>query len=306
MDNLKRAPSTASRQRSMHASPSTHNTPFFNLTLTVLVDRYLRALQTDYAPKTIKNHRYTLAPFVRGIGHDYVTDIKLWDVEEYLINKKDMQSSISTTKGVFRQFFQWCEQSCEIQLSFNWQAIKKKKVSYTPPTIFTKENVQQVVSACKDYQDALLISLLFYTGMRISEALNLQLRDINGTQIRVRGKGSYDRVVHMPRKLAGQILGYCTDGYVFKPLQKQSNHPEERYVSAYGVRDRIQREFLNTLGKKMKPHDLRHSFAVAYLMAGGDLRSLQLILGHASLETTQWYLQFSDSQTGKIYAKVFG
>lgn len=271
-----------------------------------LLRMYLKHLQTDYAQKTIDNQRHVLTPFFRALQKTDVTKITHEDVNNYLIDSKGMRSTKSTTKGIMRRFFKWCEEVRGLELSLNWEAIKRKKVPGQRPTIFTHDEIRTVVENCKQYQDGLLISVLFYTGMRIGEVLNFHIHDLTGTQIRIRGKGSFDRVVHLPKKIVDEVRDHCDNGYVFKPLQEHSNHPNDKYISAYGVRDRIQAEFMRILGKKMKPHDIRHSFAVNFLLSGGDTRSLQLILGHASLETTQWYLQFTDSQVGNVYAKIFG
>lgn len=267
---------------------------------------YLKHLEADYAQKTINNRRYILAPFFRTLDQKDVTKITHADLNDYLIDSDSMRSTKSVSKTVFRHFFKWCTEVQGLELTINWESIKRKKVPGQRPTILSKREIYRVIDSCKQYQDALLISVLFHTGMRIGEVLDFKLEDLASTQIRIRGKGSLDRVVHLPLTIADEVRDYCRQGYVFKPLQEHSNHSNEKYKSAYAVRDRIQAEFKRTLGVKMKPHDLRHSFAVNFLLSGGDLRSLQIILGHASLETTQMYLHFTDSQVGDVYAKIFG
>lgn len=266
--------------------------------VSLLVREYLLhcKLIERHADKTINNRKYVLTPFFRDLGITFAEDITLYDVDRYFMDHQELAvSSVTTSRRNVRLFFQWCYEYREIQLLFNYAAIKTKKYKPQKKRILTREEVMGVVSTTQHIQDRLIISLMFETGMRIGELLNLQTIDISGVSISIRGKGEKDRIVVMPHDLARAIREYAADrdvGHVFRPLQRQKGMPD-RYVSDYGVRGRIQREFMRH-GIKMHPHLLRHSFAVDWLQRGGDIRTLQLLLGHESIETTQWYLQLSD------------
>lgn len=279
-----------------------------------LVNDYLTYLRDaeNKAAATLGNHRDILQPLFRSLHKGDITDVTLYEVDDYLMKRlgRCKPSTVSLERQVTRSFFQWCEEYLELPLKFRYAAIKRSKVKPPKVQALEREAITKVVKDCAEEQDGLIISVLFETGVRISEVLSLQIEDIKGSQVRIRGKGEVDRIVVMTPYLAASLRSYAQNhryltGHVFRPLQKHANHPNDRYVSAYGVRDRIEREFAKH-GIKMHPHQLRHSFAVDYLMRGGDLRSLQLLLGHASIETTQRYLGLSDAQLEAIYHRTMG
>src|ERR1044072_467774 len=276
-----------------------------------ITERYLEYIEKiDHkVPTTVKNRRHILIPFFRWWDGE-ITELTLQDIDNYFIERATQikRSSIGIERQCFRSFFQYCQEYLEMDMQFRWEVITRKKEKPSTVRTYTRKEVGEVIGLGTELQDKLMISLMFETGIRIGELLNLQVHDIHGTQLHIRGKGEEDRTVFMSQRLADAIQHHkaCrgfTLGYLFRPLQKHKNHTNDRYVSAYAVRDRIQRAF-KRCGYTMKPHHLRHSFAVNWVMNGGDIRTLQIILGHASIETTQWYLRFSDIQTHSIYDRV--
>lgn len=276
-----------------------------------LLYEYAKYCKREYAPSTANNRRDMLRAIFRELDVSDLTEVMLYDIEAFIDRREaiDKPTTISAKRQALRSFFRYCYEVREISLSFFWANIHRKKVRAPRVETFTREQILDVIDDCMRRQDRLMISVLFYTGIRISELLNMQLGDLRGRQAQVRGKGTYDRVVHMPLSLATELRDYCaargiTAGHIFRPLQKHNSHPSDRYISAYSVRERIKREFKKH-GIQMHPHQLRHSFAVDWLMRGGDLRTLQIILGHDSIETTQAYLGLTDNQTADIYEKIF-
>lgn len=275
----------------------------------VLVSSYLEYIEKIelLATTTVDNRRHILVPFFRAV-QKAPQDITLQDIDRYYIARHHeiKASSMGAEKQCLRSFFKYCQEYCEIPMLFRWEVIRRKKEKPPKMHTFTKEQVGEVIGLCTELQDKLIIALLFETGIRIGELLVLRIEDISGTQIQVRGKGEYDRVVFMSDRLAEALQHYTKGrkaGYVFRPLQNHVNHTNDRYISAYAVRDRIQRAF-KRCGHTMHPHQLRHSMAINWLLKRGDLRSLQIILGHSNLETTQRYLQLTDVQMQDIYRRT--
>ncbi len=281
--------------------------------LLMLVNQYLIHIEKveRLAIATVKNRKYILGAFARDTEFTDVRNITPYDIDEYFITHcaADKPSSLNTRKRCFRLFFQYCQEYREINIAFNWDVIRLRKDK--PPRVisFTAETVAAVIDTCTVLQDKLIIATMFETGMRIGEILTFKVENIYGTEIQVRGKGQVDRLVYMSKDLAKQMRSFLKQeqrfaGYVFRPLQKQRNHPEQGYISAYAVRDRIEAAFKRH-GIKMHPHQLRHSFAVEWVRSGGDIRTLQVLLGHENMETTERYLQFSDTQMQENYDRVF-
>src|SRR6185295_9292601 len=277
-----------------------------------VVERYLEYIEKieGLAPSTVLNRRYILLPFFRECDKQ-PQDMTIQDMDAYFMRRlgEVKRSSLELEKQAFRSFFNYCHGYLEMDLKFRWETIRRKKVKQGKVKTFSREEITQVLEACKETQDKIIISVMVESGMRIGEILKLRIEDISLTQIRVRGKGSNNRVVYISPGLAQAITryklsrGYWT-GYLFRPLQKHKNHANDCYVSAYGIRDRIERAFAKC-GHKMHPHQLRHTFAINWIEAGGDIRTLQILLGHSSIETTQCYLQLTDIQTQSIYNRVF-
>jgi len=260
--------------------------------------------------KTVDNQRYILGPFLKRLNKPNVADIRLEDVDAFWVERgmEVKPSSLNAEKQVVRSFFAYCQAHLLIEMQFDFRIIRRQK--QRPPRVIplTEEQVSQVVSGAQNHQLQIIITVMFETGLRIGELINLCWEDICGTQVRVRGKGSKDRLVFLPTDLAKVLRNFGKSkgvfaGHVFRPEQAHRNHPSDRYLSAYAIRDRVEREF-KKYGIEMHPHQLRHSFAVRWVQKGGDLRTLQLILGHDSLETTQRYLGFGNNYLNEVFNNV--
>lgn len=279
------------------------------LTLTNQYLIYIERIE-QVAATTVKNRRYILLPFFRTLGISDVTQISLYDIDEYFMHRtRDKRSTTSSKRQVLRSFFQYCQEYREINLMFAWHTIHRVKTKSEKVVPIPREDVNKVVQSCLREQDRLMIALMFETGMRIGEVLKMKIEDMGDGQIRIRGKGSNDRLVFMSPELTKRLDVHrmnrgIVKGCYFRPLQRHNSHPSDRYISAYSVRDRIEREF-KRFGIDMHPHVLRHSFAVDWLDRGGDIRTLQTLLGHESIETTQWYLNLTDRHRKATYLTVF-
>jgi integrase/recombinase XerC len=157
-------------------------------------------------------------------------------------------------------------------------------------------------------RDAALMELLYGVGLRVSEACALALGDLEGELVRVRsGKGGKDRVVPIGRKAAAALaaclaardhLGHPTTG---------ARDPAAVFLNDRGGRltprsaQRLVRRAAELVGVRATPHSLRHSFATHLLDGGADLRSIQELLGHASLGSTQIYTRVSMDRLMAVY-----
>lgn len=273
-----------------------------------LIGQYLDYLSGagKVADKTKTARKSMLQAFLGALAYPEVDAITLLEVDDYLyaLSQRVKGSTVNQHKQALRLFFEFCQARRDIRLQFDYTMIRRTRERAPQVITFTRDQITAVVLGCVLEMDALMIATLYETGMRIGELANLKVEDIRDTEIQIRGKGEKDRLVMMPPDLARAIRRHITGrgifrGHVFQPLQQHVNHPNDRY-GTMRMRQRIQREFKRS-GIDMHPHQLRHSFAYNWLMADGNLRTLQKLLGHDSLETTQRYLCLTDNHLRDDY-----
>jgi integrase/recombinase XerC len=181
------------------------------------------------------------------------------------------------------------------------------------PSFLTQEEIEQLLEAPdlskpQGQRDRALIELLYASGLRVSELVNLNLEqvDLHTREIRVRGKGSKERMVLMGKPAATALNAYLNQGRPSLLGEKRSN---AIFLNRYGQRimerrvQKIIQEYAERAGidKRVHPHMLRHTFATHLLDGSADLRVVQELLGHANLSSTQIYTHITKSQARKVY-----
>jgi integrase/recombinase XerD len=192
--------------------------------------------------------------------------------------------------------------------------IESPKKWHRLPTVLNEQAIEKLLCAPDPAEDvhamrdrAILI-VLYATGMRASELVGLKIRDIDfklGT-VRVLGKGSKERVI----PIAGKALGVTVD-YIenYRPLLITTEDNDEVFLSRTGrplIREdiyRIVRKYIRRacVKGKVSPHTLRHSFATQLLAGGADLRSVQEMLGHSDISTTQIYTHVDTARLKAVH-----
>ena len=156
-----------------------------------------------------------------------------------------------------------------------------------------------------------MIELLFSTGCRLSEVIGINLEDLNyqDLSIRVIGKGNKERIIPIGSTALGAVEKYLEEGR--KELVNPNTKTDALFLNHHGGRLSRQGFWkilkrLTTdanIEKEITPHTLRHSFATHLLMNGADLRSVQEMLGHADISTTQIYTHISNTRLKDVYSK---
>jgi integrase/recombinase XerD len=169
------------------------------------------------------------------------------------------------------------------------------------PDYLEREQVDEILTAAKtsNHRDYLLLRFMWRTGVRVSEAINVTPNDIefkNGVVNIRKAKGGKQRRVPLDADTLKMLSDYIL----------ALNTPEDRPIFAI---TRVQvfyivKKYGNMTGVNIHPHTLRHSFAINLVRGGTDLRRVQLMLGHSSLNITQVYLQFNDNDLREAYEKV--
>jgi integrase/recombinase XerD len=179
------------------------------------------------------------------------------------------------------------------------------------PRVLSREEVARLLREPKGtdpraLRDRALLELMYACGLRVSEAIGLQLADVDLDEaiLRARGKGSKERLVPIGRQAVSALRAYCARG---RPALLGARPEASLFVNRRGsglTRQgayKIIQGHARGAGLAMSPHTLRHSFATHLLAGGCDLRSLQEMLGHADLATTQIYTQLSAERLKDAY-----
>ncbi len=160
-------------------------------------------------------------------------------------------------------------------------------------------------------RDRAMIELFYSAGIRLSELTGLNIEDLDFNQglLKVRGKGRKERIVPMGQAAIDAINAYLKRRGEFAAKRKEPVADEPLFISARGARmnrrgvarvvERVVQ--LSGIGRKISPHTLRHSFATHLLQHGADLRSLQMMLGHTDISTTQIYTLVSRAHLQSVY-----
>jgi integrase/recombinase XerD len=176
--------------------------------------------------------------------------------------------------------------------------IKAPKVDKRLPKFITYDELNKLIENAENYRDKLIIKFLFYTGVRVSELVKIKKNDIIFEEgfVKVYGKGGKERIVPIPKELLNELKDYINKINT-ENIFPLSSRQVERIIKNIAKKAGI--------NKKVTPHVLRHSLATTLLSKGVDIRYIQEILGHSSLNITQIYTHVVPNQLKEIYNKVF-
>ena len=238
-----------------------------------------------------------------------VTDLNLNNYISYLFSIGLKSSSINRKISSIKHFYLFLLKKKVIKNSPADEITTPKQEKYLP-TSMSEDEVESLLGSPKssikiERRDKAMIEILYATGMRISELVNLKLTDIdfNRSVLKVFGKGSKERLVPYGEKAAEALRIYLEDR---KKLDSKdvflSNRGTRITRGAFWQRIKIYIKREN-LKSSISPHTLRHAFATHLLNRGADLRSVQILLGHSDLSTTQIYTHIAKKRLGEILKK---
>ena len=282
------------------------------------IDKYLEYLKIikKYSIKTIEAYKEDLIEYNEFLGNNFIniTNIDKELVNKYLkflyerkLNKNTICRKLSSIRGLYNYLV------LEEIITDNYfnNISNPKKEEYLPK--FLKESdLDKIFEACTDdtpanQRDTVIIELLYATGLRVSELVNIKLKDIDTKEktIEVLGKGSKERIVIYNNHTSTALKKYLNNGY------NEFNKKNSNYLilNKYGdkLSERYIRDIINKLVRiaglniKISPHTLRHTFATDMLEEGADLVTVKELLGHESLNTTSIYTHITNEQIKKTY-----
>ena len=173
------------------------------------------------------------------------------------------------------------------------------------PTVLSEQEIQLIFSNIKNLKHKAILSLIYSSGIRIGEALNLTINDLDSDRMLIsirRGKGEKDRMVPMASNVLKLLRVYYKE---YKPVNYLFNGNDNGSYSATSVRNVLKRAvYKSNIKKNVTPHTLRHSYATHLLEKGTDLRYIQVILGHSSVKTTEIYTHVSTKNLQAIKSPI--
>ena len=286
-----------------------------------LIEKYISYISGErgLAKNSIESYKRDLYQFLEfvqeAMGIKDVENIRRADIREYVsaliqygFSKKSVERKLSALRGFFKYL-----KRIQVISSNPVLGIQNPKEERYLPMVIPEKRINEMLDnwipeSIMEARDKSIIELMYSSGLRASEVISLKWEnlDLKTMELRVKGKGGKERIV---------------------PLGKRAREALEVYVNFLG--DRINKSnfiFLNRFGKKLSrkglwliikkrfetmalmygvhPHTLRHSFATHLLNHGADLRSIQELLGHASLATTSIYTSLSIQSLREIYKKT--
>lgn len=283
-----------------------------------LINSFINYLvvEKNYSDKTVKSYEDDLNSFALEINKNLL-DITEEDIINYLKVLKDnkyKKTSVSRKISSLKSFYKYIN-------------FKKIKEGYNPTTYILypkkdkklpnfieynelEEMIQSSLEGKNKERNNLIIELLYATGVRVSELVNIKLNDIdfNDQSIRVMGKGSKERIVYYGEYALNALNSYINgerketlnnidSEWLFS--NKKGDHLSTRMIEL--IIDKIMKNV--SIKSKVSPHTLRHTFATHLLNSGCDIRVVQELLGHENLTTTEVYTHITSEELRNTYNK---
>ena len=278
------------------------------------VESYLAVSAARLAPRTVEAYRRDLTSLARWLGHSPATATRE-ELERYLAELRAeglAASTIARRLAAVRAFFRHRVLIGAASENPAADVALPRRARRLPRTLSPGEAERLIEAASgttpRDLRDRALVELLYGAGLRVSEAVGLERGgvDLEERLVRSIGKGGKERIVPLGREAAEALRRYLSRGRPF--LDRR--HVPELFLNAQGGPLTRAGAFLilRRLAEKaglepgrVHPHLLRHSFATHLLEGGADLRSVQEMLGHADLATTELYTHVTDRRRREAY-----
>ncbi len=283
---------------------------------------------TNYLQKERRYPETTINSYARDIEQYYEflkenkiedKDISNDEIRSYLKHMDELKyskSTISRNLSALRHYYNY------LMISYNYKnnpfkQIRNPKKDKKIPNFLQYDELENIINSIPldnalDVRNRLIIELLYATGLRVSELTSLEINQINysGREIKVVGKGNKERIVYFGeyceeilklylRSYRNELLNVKRNDYLL--LNKDGNPLSSRGVEL--IINKIIKEL--ALKHNVSPHTLRHTFATDLLNNGADLKSVQELLGHSSLSTTQIYTHITNERLRSVYLKSF-
>ncbi len=279
-----------------------------------LIQKYLAYLEVEknYSAHTILNYKLDLQEFAKFTGDLSVDKIEYTNLRRFLAKMREEQlkpRSVARKLSSLRSFFRYLQRE-KIVAKNPAALLVTPKLDKPLPHFLSEEEALKLIEAPKsdklsDARDKAIFEVLYSTGMRVSELVGLDVDDVDfiSNIARVMGKGKKERIVPIG-DTALEVLKKYLDTRVYQSSAMFLNKSGGRLTDR-SVRNIINKFILKeAMRQHVTPHMFRHSFATHLLNRGADLRSVQELLGHVNLSTTQIYTHLTTEKLKSVYNKA--
>jgi len=250
---------------------------------------------------------------IKKYNYLYIKKNEIMEYLKYLDSFKYSNKTISRNLSSLRSFYSYLVDINETNNNI-FKRIKNPKVEKKLPNYLSSDEIDKIIETLKEdtkeeIRDKCIFELLYATGLRVSELSDLLLKNIDFKEksIRVFGKGSKERIVYYGDYASSLLEKYMKvrDGFLIKEntdyllINKVGTKLSRQSIE--GIINRIMKKTL--IKHKISPHTLRHTYATHLLDNGADLRSVQELLGHENLDTTEIYTHVSNERLKSEYFK---
>lgn len=266
---------------------------------------------------TLKSYEFDMHAFLTYFNErqHLIEKITKSDLQHYLAHLYDQQLATTTVSrhlSTIRAFYNYLLIDGQVKTN-PCELLESPKLPKNLPTVLNLEEVTRLLDSfttdsANDIRNKAMVELLYATGMRISELLNLDLADLYLEMgfVRPMGKGNKERIIPIGEVACEALIDYLRRSR--EKLLKEKNQTDALFLNRLGGRMsrqgfwKILKEQARLAGikKEISPHKLRHSFATHLIENGADLRIVQELLGHADISTTQIYTHVSKSHLQKV------
>lgn len=242
-----------------------------------------------------------------------VTDIDKDDIEDYInfLSDKLNSRSISRNISTFKSFFKYLKLN-KVMNKNPMETINNPKVKKSLPKFLSEDEIETLLDIDLnndfDFRNKAMLEVMYSSGLRVSELINLKVNDINldNECVRVFGKGSKERIIPL-----NEYAVFYLKKYMFNHRGEMFKHGNSDYLFLNNHGNNMTRQGFFKIVKRLafekniktdfSPHTLRHSFATHLLKHGADLRSIQELLGHSDISSTQIYTHVSNEKLQNDY-----
>ncbi|MFQ5953017.1 MAG: tyrosine recombinase XerC [Candidatus Omnitrophota bacterium] len=276
---------------------------------------YLK-VEKNYSDHTLRCYRSDLkefADFLENKDPKSITHLHLRRFLARLKQKNHAKRTIVRKLGAIRSFFRFLFREKHIKAN-PADSVFTPKLDKKLPEFLDADRIIKLITAparndAAGLRDRAILEVLYSTGMRVSELVGLNQEDVDliSGAAKVRGKGKKERITVLGKKAQSAL-----DNYMDKRKTAGSGASKALFLNKLGTRltDRSVRRIVNkyirqcSIDQKISPHSIRHSFATHMLNNGADLRSVQELLGHKNLSTTQIYTHLGTRRIKEMYSKA--